>query len=119
MDSGATLSRIRITSYNVCYTKLLRFPFFLSCYRAQDGRACEIGNGYTKKKKSFVYFLIIWGLVLLFKGFGDEIEVENREKVGTLELLVQSGLAAYRITSYNVCYTKLLRFPFFHLLLRL
>ena len=72
---------IRITSYNVCYTKLLRVTIF--------GKSWDI---HVK----------------------DALNIELTDNL----LLIEDSLAFlcgkvehlfYRITSYNVCYTKLLR----------
>ena len=85
----------RITSYNVCYTKLLRI--FLGTAIDDD-----VAN------------LVIAQLLFL--------QSEDPEKDISLYInspggVVTAGLAIYdtmqflRITSYNVCYTKLLREP--------
>ena len=73
----------RITSYNVCYTKLLRIILF----RKDKKFADSIEN----------YFLI-W---IENKEFQKELEKEGFD--------ISGNLSESRITSYNVCYTKLLR----------
>ena len=70
----------RITSYNVCYTKLLRDP---------------------EQYQGFAFGMGIERLAMLRYGVND------------LRLFFDNDLRflAHRITSYNVCYTKLLRQP--------
>ena len=69
----------RITSYNVCYTKLLRItPSFP-----------ETGFGYIEAEGEQV------------KAFHEKPTIDTAKKY------LADG--HYRITSYNVCYTKLLR----------
>ena len=69
---------LRITSYNVCYTKLLR------------GRTLALGLAQVQEDGLHsVAHLGRQGLAAA----GDGVEVDRR----------------HRITSYNVCYTKLLR----------
>ena len=68
----------RITSYNVCYTKLLR-----------ENR----GNVYE-----FAHTLIDAGADVVF-GHGPHVP-----------RAIEVYKGRFRITSYNVCYTKLLRF---------
>ena len=72
-----TMTPPRITSYNVCYTKLLR---------ALVAVGMLIGAGY-----------------MYITANGDEGKVEKATKTLTFAII--------RITSYNVCYTKLLRVP--------
>ena len=69
----------RITSYNVCYTKLLRV--------VEAGEALGIAGGRIAEAADL-------GLV------GEE----------QTEHAADAGGGERRITSYNVCYTKLLRF---------
>ena len=79
---NSCINNSRITSYNVCYTKLLRcIPL------------------YFKGKKERV----------------EQICIENGIKVQYVNYSIYTDVAsidterAIRITSYNVCYTKLLR----------
>ena len=67
----------RITSYNVCYTKLLRY----------SARAERAGLGDQVR----------------FVGAADDV----RSLYAAADCLILP--TRYRITSYNVCYTKLLR----------
>ena len=69
----------RITSYNVCYTKLLR-----EIKEKFGDTIYEIVNGVTKINE--IYY--------------DTFEEKQSENYRKLII---------RITSYNVCYTKLLR----------
>ena len=88
----------RITSYNVCYTKLLRIP--RDGYVLAEGESKHIGR-----------------LVIPPKVFA-ALQVETTLWVNaSLDYRARIILDDYpRITSYNVCYTKLLRSsinPFF------
>ena len=121
----------RITSYNVCYTKLLRF---------KDGKYHLEGEGKSYTSAEFVDLLASWvdkypiitiedgcseddweGWKLLTEKLGNKIQlvgddlfVTNTER---LEKGINEGIGnsilikvnQIRITSYNVCYTKLLR----------
>ena len=92
MDSGHPTSTTvsRITSYNVCYTKLLRF----SC---AESRVRDIGFIGTPKG----WRMFVGGNSGMKPRIGDEL---------AKELSTQNALElCHRITSYNVCYTKLLR----------
>ena len=75
-------NRDRITSYNVCYTKLLRAarPLAPHCVNPRPWKGSVAAFDYTTS-------------ILLAVGL-------NTENPGALN----------RITSYNVCYTKLLRY---------
>ena len=110
----------RITSYNVCYTKLLRvYHGTLPRISDADKRLWRGGFGYccrcfcrfnqsikylvintsdfglpTSDKKESMKYIIILG-----DGMSDE-PLENYGGKTPLQI---------RITSYNVCYTKLLR----------
>ena len=115
----------RITSYNVCYTKLLRllnpYALFISILSLVI---------LTKSKKVFSkipspIIAIIVGIFLVYffnlpvetieSKFGqipNTIPLPSLPEINLqkLELLFPSALSiAFRITSYNVCYTKLLR----------
>ena len=102
----------RITSYNVCYTKLLRHPLVVV------GGPCA---GNPEPLADFFDCAVI--------GDGEEAVVElcaalrssraaGENRAALLKRLAQiEGLyvpslfeVRYRITSYNVCYTKLLRY---------
>ena len=105
---------LRITSYNVCYTKLLRLGQIGDQRRQRKGQAGRdepgIGLGVVTEHAAE-------GNGRHDGGYGhadhaDRIEVV---KVGALELDQRRAEAKrlvdrqVRITSYNVCYTKLLR----------
>ena len=78
----------RITSYNVCYTKLLRLLMIPNMYKI----AGELLPGvfHVSARAIAASSLSI---------FGDHQDVMAARQTGF----------AIRITSYNVCYTKLLR----------
>ena len=104
VDLDPAMTTLRITSYNVCYTKLLRshpqqqyvraagslgwaFPASLGVKCAAPDRPviCFTGDG------AFWYHL-------------SELETAKRWGIKTVTIVNNN-----RITSYNVCYTKLLR----------
>ena len=114
----------RITSYNVCYTKLLRDNEENSYYMTVNRSYLEIKRTLNLKDEEFWYYYgnnDFEGLnKLLAEGFDnymgiymtraespmiDAIEKRNFEMI---KFLLDNGFS--RITSYNVCYTKLLRF---------
>ena len=140
-----TLLGLRITSYNVCYTKLLRL-LVAGPRTAQGSGALEIGgfgryNWYdksfnqidsSKHKNSWGggarigYFLTErWSLELDGSANATDLDQSNATSVGLVywpfhlraiynvpvsgTLTWMLGGGANRITSYNVCYTKLLR----------
>ena len=82
MTSPAVTSVPRITSYNVCYTKLLR----VTRERAVGHRVAEVGGAIEV-------------------GVGGE----GHRAVGVEHGGAAAAAGHARITSYNVCYTKLLR----------
>ena len=74
----------RITSYNVCYTKLLRPWVAEDAATARDIMLCELT--------------------------GSRLHVAHVSTKGSVELVrAAKKRGVPRITSYNVCYTKLLR----------
>ena len=90
----------RITSYNVCYTKLLRGraykPFDYVGAKDADRVIIAMGSGCEAIEEVINH--------LVAKG----------EKVGLIKVRLYrpfDASALFRITSYNVCYTKLLREP--------
>ena len=84
---------LRITSYNVCYTKLLRTLADLHIAGATDADLLRVAE----------------------KACAPEESIHNEPVKITPELVREAIKAAdaegRRITSYNVCYTKLLRVP--------
>ena len=79
-DWAELLPEDRITSYNVCYTKLLRIMENMSTWEMILLGAIALG-------------------VLIWAGPGVKVMLEQSRKAENRD----------RITSYNVCYTKLLR----------
>ena len=76
----------RITSYNVCYTKLLRGPLM----HVIAAKAVAFKEALQPE----------------FKQYARQV-VSNAQALAAE--LVGQGFNLVRITSYNVCYTKLLR----------
>ena len=83
----ADRSRSRITSYNVCYTKLLRAESLLG--DGTDRRQRSVGDPDPPFFCCFKIDIVVTGTLP-----GDQL---------------QHFSGINRITSYNVCYTKLLR----------
>ena len=119
--SNPTVGNCRITSYNVCYTKLLRTraPASLIRIRFFSPDRCrypyELSQDCTSRGRPKREIMI------------DEIEMriagssdgsifllepsqwrQERVPLGDSYVSIRSTMI-YRITSYNVCYTKLLR----------
>ena len=95
-DRKISLNELRITSYNVCYTKLLRIP-----HRS----AVQSTPGIGRERS--------WQLV---HGYGPACRwprLGNSRRTGQRLLRHADQTLSRcrnRITSYNVCYTKLLRY---------
>ena len=94
----------RITSYNVCYTKLLRVDEFLPDREDADG-VLVVHEGVLVLLLD-VFFPEPKGVPNPAFGVGSDAQAEAMPRVG---VAVEFGIDACRITSYNVCYTKLLR----------
>ena len=100
----------RITSYNVCYTKLLRIvknvvrgQYTSSMIKGEIVKGYQEENGVREHSRTETYaamqFYIDnwrWGGVPFYIRTGKRLPTRVTE-------------IAIRITSYNVCYTKLLR----------
>ena len=135
MSVFGPVKNLRITSYNVCYTKLLRSVNIVQtseilCYG--DETAALNGN-ITGGTLSYSYLWNVNGdftsfpqLNNLAAGYYDvtvtdanNCTAENHiiisqpdELTGVVVNVVNCSSPAARITSYNVCYTKLLRLSF-------
>ena len=111
-------AEIRITSYNVCYTKLLRvllgglvlshWVLDLVVHRPDlpllPGVATKVGLGLWN---SVAATMVVEGLIFIGGVWLYQRATEAVNGKGRWGFL---GLVAFlRITSYNVCYTKLLR----------
>ena len=84
----------RITSYNVCYTKLLR-----------AGKRVRIASSAVAGKRIATF----WVLLIFFAAAIVAVAHPTDGKQITLLIILLA-----RITSYNVCYTKLLRLVIKH-----
>ena len=116
----------RITSYNVCYTKLLRSSnrhiqrivrLFQAPFRKDfiDGRRTD-PESYFDTGRRFGRIAcrcsrIGHNLVHQIGKFGTGFFISHRIDVGNI--IRRRVDLRFRITSYNVCYTKLLRFIIF------
>ena len=94
-------AQIRITSYNVCYTKLLRLAGFACLHILK-----QAGQSNTK---------IPHVVEIISRPDGVSAHRTNLRMHNVIpDIVQQNGVVFYdrgnrRITSYNVCYTKLLR----------
>ena len=95
----------RITSYNVCYTKLLRLIRDNNLKQIPGALVAGKGDHMQTFNMSLVS-LIEQGLVTEQASL-DAVDDAGQAKHVEGKVKVQVGNA--RITSYNVCYTKLLR----------
>ena len=124
------MNHIRITSYNVCYTKLLRnlvVSWIESYGERLKGIYCPDNiMSVSKAVKDLGREDIICvapgstesGVLMLKEDYLDAITFQSSELDGELPVKVAaewfdglriSPIYYLRITSYNVCYTKLLR----------
>ena len=108
----------RITSYNVCYTKLLRLSYeqrnerydifllpalllFCAGFILDQGKIFKIKSkriNWLLNKKLLVTIIISTGMIIV-----SNFAIFAADNTSDIEV------AKTRITSYNVCYTKLLR----------
>ena len=126
VDACATLSLCRITSYNVCYTKLLRHLYFLEksgevFLRAHESaRYSDIVKRYTflkAKEMQSPFYGIEFGIKKNYTLRVVHPWVVDGEVIGYLELgkeidKLMEALASQMnieivITSYSIHYTKL------------
>ena len=105
--TAALLAGPRITSYNVCYTKLLRASFLLN-----DGRTIFIREMRDDDMPQLLDFMKLvmeeekdFYDIVGARVYSEILGVKRKRLKDPFTLL---GLID-RITSYNVCYTKLLR----------
>ena len=99
--SFPSIKSSRITSYNVCYTKLLRLLIggymskILDFFQKNPVVTFISGRMAERRTEKFVA-----------QGFGRAILSQPPETLSDKEV---EAIKSSRITSYNVCYTKLLR----------
>ena len=89
----------RITSYNVCYTKLLRNAFRRLRKRGKGAFPLRVARVEGFKVPA------VFGGHFGPGGYGCSF---HKKKDTIIRMTEQ--LSSFRITSYNVCYTKLLRY---------
>ena len=96
----------RITSYNVCYTKLLRKLMS----RRREGRIINISSivGQMGNAGQANYVAAKAGLIGMTKTAARELGSRAVTVNAVAPGFIETDMT--RITSYNVCYTKLLRF---------
>ena len=92
-----TYNLSRITSYNVCYTKLLR----IAAEAEVDTDITEMFNWLVDNQ------LTDGSIPMYLANDGDAVIVPYFSSIAAIAILEYG-----RITSYNVCYTKLLRLLF-------
>ena len=100
----------RITSYNVCYTKLLRSKFIHTytgavLYSPED-KYQKIS--FSDMEKSPLDRKVTDGWAAMIQHYFVAALIPDRGKEERYYTKTLTG-PRYRITSYNVCYTKLLR----------
>ena len=88
----------RITSYNVCYTKLLR--------KAKEEFKLRGFSHHTQSE----YLGVLQRFILYYENCPIDNMGEREIREYLLYLIDHEKSSGTRITSYNVCYTKLLRF---------
>ena len=101
----------RITSYNVCYTKLLRdgrplaYALFAHCFTCSKNikAIAHISRALTREGIAVLRF----DFTGLGESEGDFSDTNFSSNVD--DLIRAAAFLKSRITSYNVCYTKLLR----------
>ena len=104
--SGNALTEYRITSYNVCYTKLLRcLGSMIAARKLYPGAAMVFPGGQERTLREF--FQKNTQYTLDFQRLRD-IDLDRVDRLILVDVR-QSNRIGSRITSYNVCYTKLLR----------
>ena len=89
----------RITSYNVCYTKLLRIPEAHLLGRLVDRLPAAFKTVYGEQTLWQWIAMLVCVLLAIAAGM----------LVFRLFRALEKRFPRNRITSYNVCYTKLLR----------
>ena len=92
----------RITSYNVCYTKLLR-----AATKGVVKTMAKMGISTIQSYRGAQIFEAVG----LAPELGEKYFTRTASRIGGigLDTVAEELLARHRITSYNVCYTKLLR----------
>ena len=116
-------ARNRITSYNVCYTKLLRSQSTDTCYIDAVTCCCTSNLGYCASLRIYGQCarrinITQYNTVRIRQrnidtaGIYRTCEIISSVIQGDIAGCSKTARARYvnvRITSYNVCYTKLLR----------
>ena len=95
---------IRITSYNVCYTKLLRD---IALNDIRSGKSGHVPNHIKTSSTTYLYPHNYPNGYVKQQYLPDELK--NKEYYNPKTTSKYERGLKDRITSYNVCYTKLLR----------
>ena len=90
---------IRITSYNVCYTKLLRFP-------PHDSRRCVPGPGRCFRQPARLQVPDMLFVPVEFANLADKYQRRSIDLITERKLLPERYNSDV-ITSYSIHYTKL------------
>ena len=114
---------IRITSYNVCYTKLLRLLIMVLFVRLISRPIKQVEEAIDRLGKGDFKTPVAVGGAKDLVSLGErldwtrnqlaEVDRSKTKFVSRISHELKTPLASIRegrITSYNVCYTKLLRF---------
>ena len=107
----------RITSYNVCYTKLLRpaythfrpaQPILVAHFFLAHAAALRRDHRRLAAARDEADALPLGSGAIAGTSYAIDVEALARD-LGFTRVVANSIDASSRITSYNVCYTKLLR----------
>ena len=115
IKKGPFVEERRITSYNVCYTKLLRNSLTLFLSMAVFEILSAIISSAPAMASSAVLIsnsVFIYSFAIDTMSFVSSLCIKIISASGSSPFsfaIVALVRLAFRITSYNVCYTKLLR----------
>ena len=116
---STAVTAIRITSYNVCYTKLLRlvseaekeeveifaFYAFVPAYDFAQPNLFPQGVRIENDFKAWYELVVRFNHMFDLNFKLSDLEKKTQDLIQAMDPKIEE----FRITSYNVCYTKLLR----------